>query len=395
MAMEIYNYELIAQHRKLLAVYSGWVGQKICFLTHSAVAWDRSNHWSAASAEMDRLVVVMHEAEKAKVLNLSGETGAILGKLIGHFAAGGWWTSRDGVHERRAIQQASRELEKFPDHEPDPDYAPFQPRLLLEHDPSYPIAATAINQLDAVLMQAAVAMDNLDECRLGVSLAGFGYRNTPQLGIPFVDSVFNDLAARGLIDVQAENEFRRALGLARVAEDRGPQLYSDPALIRRSTPDGTQASHGGSNSFTSVPGDRADIRGLVLGCVFSRFDVMVPPAECDATQYPELVGLKRRLQATSVTVTKPISSNAERERPGKGAGVVRDHLWIDDAIAYLGADELGVNPKKFIYRLIKKGALPAKKINGRFVFFKADLDRMIANGDHKRTRGRPRKGPSA
>ena len=78
----------------------------------------------------------------------------------------------------------------------------------------------------------------------------------------------------------------------------------------------------------------------------------------------------------------------------KVAGVSDGHLWIDDVIAYLGADQLGINPQKFVYRLIKKGALSAKKINGRFVFFKADLDRMIANGDHRRTCGRPRKPPS-
>jgi hypothetical protein len=138
-----------------------------------------------------------------------------------------------------------------------------------------------------------------------------------------------------------------------------------------------------------------DQRDLVLGCVFNRFDVIVPPAERDASQYPELVELKKTLQAVFVETTKSLSPGTEGERQGKDAGAVRGHLWIDDAIRYLGADQLGVNPQKFIYRLIKKGALPAKKINGRFVFFKADLDRMIANGDHKRTRGRPRKGPSA
>ena len=36
MTTEPYDYEVIAQHPKLLIFYSGWVGQKVCFLTHSA-----------------------------------------------------------------------------------------------------------------------------------------------------------------------------------------------------------------------------------------------------------------------------------------------------------------------------------------------------------------------
>ena len=60
-----------------------------------------------------------------------------------------------------------------------------------------------INQLDAVLMQTAAAMDNLDLCRLGVLLSGFCYRSTPQLGVPFINSVLNNLAARGVTDLQA------------------------------------------------------------------------------------------------------------------------------------------------------------------------------------------------
>ncbi len=377
--MELCNYKLIAQHPKLLAIYSGWVGQKICYLTHSAVAWDRSNHWSAASAEMDRLVVVLHEAEKAKVLNLSGETGAVLGRLIGHFAAGGWWTSRDGVHERRAIQQASRELDEFPDHEPDPDYSPFQPCLLLERDPLYPIAATALNQLDAVLMQAAVAMDNLDECRLGVSLSGFCYRSTPQLGIPFINSVLNNLAACGVTDLQAENEFRRAIGLLEVREDRHSQSRTDLATV----PEDSTAAHNSQGSFPLYRSDLTDHRGLVLGCVFSRFDVMVPPVECDATQYPELVGLKKRLQATSVTVTKSSdkANLAEKSR-----------FWTEEAIAYLGLDRCGLaSPALALQRLIKKGVLRPIKIGRRNAFTKAELDRVLEKGGQARRRGRPRK----
>jgi len=66
--------------------------------------------------------------------------------------------------------------------------------------------------------------------------------------------------------------------------------------------------------------------------------------------------------------------------------------WMGEAIVYLGLDRLGLaRPDKAIYRLIKKGALHPKKIAGRFAFDKAELDLLAANGDQKRSRGRPRK----
>ena len=69
-------------------------------------------------------------------------------------------------------------------------------------------------------------------------------------------------------------------------------------------------------------------------------------------------------------------------------------FWVHEAVTYLGLDRLGLaRPEKAIYRLINKGALPTRKISGHFVFSKADLDRLLANGDQKRGRGRPRKMP--
>ncbi len=68
-------------------------------------------------------------------------------------------------------------------------------------------------------------------------------------------------------------------------------------------------------------------------------------------------------------------------------------LWIDEAITYLGLDRVGLKrPDKAIHRLINKGALHPKKISGRLCFDRAELDKVLAKGDHKRGRGRPRKG---
>ena len=68
-------------------------------------------------------------------------------------------------------------------------------------------------------------------------------------------------------------------------------------------------------------------------------------------------------------------------------------LWMQEAIVYLGLDRLGLKrPDKAIHRLIKKQTLHPRKISGRLVFDRDELDRVLSNGDQKRGRGRPRKG---
>lgn len=66
--------------------------------------------------------------------------------------------------------------------------------------------------------------------------------------------------------------------------------------------------------------------------------------------------------------------------------------WMHEAITYLGLDRLGLaRPDLAMHRLIRKGALHPRKIGGRLVFAKDELERVAANGDQKRRRGRPRK----
>ena len=380
--MDIYSYEPIARHPELLALYTGWLGQKIHFLTHSAVTLDQSDSWAAAATEVDRLAIVLHYSTKAKVLKLSGETKTALYKFIGYFSASGWWTSKDGTQERMAHRQALREQDELPDNH-EIGNTPFQPGLLLERDPAYSVAPAVTNQLDALLMQTAIAMDNLDLCRLGVSLAGFCYRSTPQLGIPFINSILNNLAARDMTDLQAENEFRRALGLLAIIEDRRPLLAADLALRPPITLDNAAAGRGGGNSFESLTRDVTAQRDLVLACVFRRFDVMVPPAECDASQYPELSRLKKKLQAASVKTTKSA---------GKTKLTEKTEFWSEEALEYLGIARRNlVRPDMALQRLIKKGALRPTKIGGRLLFKKAELDRVLERGDQAPRRGRPRK----
>lgn len=66
-------------------------------------------------------------------------------------------------------------------------------------------------------------------------------------------------------------------------------------------------------------------------------------------------------------------------------------ILIDEAVTYPGLDRIGLKaPQKAIHRLCRKGCLHPKKISGRLVFSREELDTVLANGGHKRGRGRPR-----
>ncbi len=212
----------------------------------------------------------------------------------------------------------------------------------------------------------------------------------------FVNSVLNDLAAHDLTDLQAENEFRRAVGLSEVAEDRRPLSIAHPTpMPAPSLPSDGPAVLGGQDPFARDLGSLEDHSDLILACVFQRFDLTVPPTDSDAARHPELPTITKALRAILDQAVDGSPSRKTATQPASDAAKDPGHFWIDDAAKYLGADQLGVNPKKFMYRLVEKGALPKKKINGRFVFYKADLDRVIANGDQRRGRGRPRRPHSA
>ena len=68
--------------------------------------------------------------------------------------------------------------------------------------------------------------------------------------------------------------------------------------------------------------------------------------------------------------------------------------WMHEAVTYLGLDRLGlVKPEQAIYRMVRKGILKPRKIGRFLAFSKEELDHVVANGERKRTPGRPRKIP--
>jgi hypothetical protein len=120
-----------------------------------------------------------------------------------------------------------------------------------------------------------------------------------------------------------------------------------------------------------------------LGCVFNRFGVVVPPAECDASRYPELTDLKKTFRTASAKAKR---TRDKTELPGE------TRFWTEEAIAYLGLDRCGLaRPDLALQRLIKKGVLKPIKIGRRNAFTKAELDRILSKGGRARRRGRPRR----
>ena len=391
MTPESYDYSLLAEHPTLLALYSGWLGQKTCVLTMFAVLRDQPGVWRQASAEVDRLTLIFRAAEKARALDLSSETGALLGATIGHYADGGWWTTDESTRERIDHHRERGERDEFPDHEPDPGSAPFEPRLLLECDPVYLVATTAISQLDAALVQTSTAMKALDVCRLGVLLSGFCYRSTPGLDVAFINSVFNDLAAQDMTDLGAENEFRRALSLSEMDGDRRPLSISAPKFFDELLPGGVQdVDSGGRRPFDPEIDVTVEHRDLVLACVFKHFGVPVPPAESDAVWHPELTALKGRLRTLSRQAIEQRAAGEEGGRATGSSGRDQEHFWTEEAIKYLGLDRSSKCPEMVIQRHIKSGVLRPEKIGRRNSFRKADLDRLLEKGSRARRPGRPK-----
>jgi len=119
-----------------------------------------------------------------------------------------------------------------------------------------------------------------------------------------------------------------------------------------------------------------------------RIEIAVIPLDKIYEKNRDLELYSRFIKSTSPTV----SLSKTRAHHEKRASL----LWIDEAVTYLGLDRCGLKqPKKAIHRLVKKGALHPKKISGRLSFDIAELELVVAKGDHKRGRGRPRQPRSA
>ena len=386
MDTKLYDYGQLAQHPKLLALYLGWLGQKICVLVHAAVTWDRSDNWRGAAAEVDRLMLVLNAAEKAKLVKSAAGLRSVLGTLVKHCADGGWWTSAEGGRERSANHGSEISVEKAREGHAGGSESPLFPRLVLQEGASYAVAVEVLSALDETVRGVAAGLGNLDLCRLGVLLSGFCYRLTPRLHVRLINSVLDDLAGRDMTDLQAENELRRALSLVEVGADRRPVSLSAPKFYPAPVPaDVHDGGQGGSGADPFDPNIQVTVghRDLVLACVFTHFGLPVPPAESDASSHRKLAGLKKKLRAAS--------GKAAKSR-GKKALADRTEFWTDEAIEYLGLDRLDLaRPDMFLQREIEKGALRPTKIGGRNLYKREELDRVLEKGDQARRRGRPRK----
>ncbi len=88
-------------------------------------------------------------------------------------------------------------------------------------------------------------------------------------------------------------------------------------------------------------------------------------------------------QALSQIKTMPAKAAPDT----KGVPPSKDVLYVKEAASYLGMTVK--RPDNAMQRLIERGDLPRKVINGRLVFSRADLDRLKSHGSRRSRRGRP------
>jgi hypothetical protein len=379
------------QNAKFFSFYSGWLGQRCCFLSCQAVLLDDRNLWNLAAAEVDRVLVLLFEAIRVRRVGGEGELIHAAAGLSALFGDGEecWWTSSAAVEERAPAED---ELAARQDFLQDPLHgakAMYFPYLELRSDSSYPIAGPVLAAIDEVVRIAAVAAKSHEAARLGADLSSLCHRLTRRLPVRFVDSVLNGLAQAGLTDLDAENELRRSLSLVCVDGNRMPVFATH--TLAELPPVGKAES----SPAPGVPGffgpDLETIlenQAPALNCVFKKFGVSAPPEDSDARVQPYFAQMKMAVDVAQ----KAGRQNAEKgdgtdEATGSGA----DRLWSGEAMKYLGLDRNLKRPEMGLQRLIKKKVLRPTKINGKLVFDKAELDRLLQKGDLVRRPGRPPK----
>jgi hypothetical protein len=257
--------------------------------------------------------------------------------------------------------------------------------MALDGTTAYPIASTPLQAIDVAVHKYRRVGDKTGVARLGALLAGLCYRITPQMPVPAVNSVFDELSYLDMIDLKAENSLRQSLHLCLVREDPSPA----PSDTHPSPP--TQTSPGKSEAwagsyFDGMIHEVVEDEGAVLRCVFDRFGIPVPPAQSDAHLQPMLPTLKAQLASAAQRLAEREPVDASQELSN------REDLWAEETLTFLGLDRRGLaRPDMALQRLIKKGLLHPVKIGGRLSFKRAELERLRQKGDDARRPGRPRK----
>jgi hypothetical protein len=126
-------------------------------------------------------------------------------------------------------------------------------------------------------------------------------------------------------------------------------------------------------------------------------EAQTDPAEKSISTSEQVFGLAKaiaRMEATG----QPLEIPQQRNRSTKQ----KDTLTSDEAVVYLGLDRLK-RPKNALNRLMNSGHLTRRKLGGRLIFHRDELDQLVLHGDallDRPKRGRPKgsrnkKGPSA
>ena len=390
MSTASYGYAPLMGRPELLALYTGWLGQRLCFLACEAVFWNRRESWQAAEAEAGRLAGILLSGGDKRPKLLTGPPGAAMSRLLGQVGDPGWWSDEilairqgDGADARRLEELVGLCGEGQGARDP----RPFFPMLSLDPGCRHPCAQQLLTGLADVVRGLAEALGQHGLCRCGILLSGLCHRLAGGVPVPLVDDALGLLSGRGLLGLEAENRLRRRLSLVQLNGDRRPLDTSTvpPASPPEPGHRPVDPAYAPFSGYVEATCSQAD----VLEGIFGEAGLAVPPEVPDGDWRADL---KRLRQVLHPKGTAPEDGDRPQRSPGgQDDGSQRTRFTTQQAAAYLELNGVYRRPEMVIQRLKNKGLLRPTKLNGRNVYSRQDLDRVREKGDAARRPGRPPK----
>ena len=309
--MSGYDYGILAEHRKLLAFYVGWTGQKACYLTHGAGLQGTQEiqqgltMWRQAAGETDRLLLLSDAWRRGAGRSWPDELSLALLSLVEDYdEEAGWWSSEGA----RSTLQVYETVEDMPLEDLAEGYVPFWPFLDVEVlKPSYWRAAGLVHELAKTVKLLGQSIGSEDALRYGVRLGGLFYCSAVKDPRGLAEHALAQLSAIGIGDRGAAKGFNRFIDM----------LPSDPAAFLSSGSESIRHSHihlpsqdtgqalasfrthvpgpGTDSAVYLVEGYSEEIVHAALRCVFGTSRIEAPSLVFDPAGHPELTDLKDEL----------------------------------------------------------------------------------------------------
>ena len=326
-----YDYKLIMMHPQLLSAYSGWISQKICYLTVKAILGDQIGIWQQADLEVNRLLLLFAEAERASLITRDWRNGPLWPKLSRDYGDGGWWFGEEGVTDRYPPEKEQDIRDSFLENAFTGNHGTLFPRLSPGEPSIQRLGRGPLAALGGVVGWLGRKLGNLGVCRAGIALSGIFYRLGPALTPGFISTTLKDLAAQNVSDLAAENRFRESLEMVKLLDDRtyevGPRSSPAPSPPF-TTGDRDPAQQAPERvDFNAMRALDENDRALALACVFDHFGVPVPPVQFEEIQAAHLPGLRNELLVSGTAAGRSTSRGEEQDQEGRYVFRLEGDIW--------------------------------------------------------------------